>query len=165
MNSKISINAVIFALVLFVCATVNAQEKRETDVKDFCAVAAKPADFLGQKFTLRGVATVFAGGTLLSSDKCELPDISLHYFYEYEKNSNAEALKLFKQFEKDAYDAQFRNDADYRTVADVLLEGKFEKNSFYKFMDARGDKTVAAWDYNYQYAFTVTRIVSVKKIK
>lgn len=84
----------------------------------------------------------------------------MQYGVGYADRSDPDALKQISRYEKDAHDAQFCGNFGYVTSADVLLEGRFEKNPRYHVEFDRGDETLAAWEYAYRYAFVVTRIVS-----
>jgi hypothetical protein len=166
---RMNLMAVIFGLFLS-CGP--AQDAPRPDAinprgaEGFCEVMAKPKLFLDKPITLRAVALVLYGGVLLKSDECKAPEVTLHYRYGYEKGSDARALEALERFKHKARDAHMRGDGvkAEQTVVGVVLEGRLDKNPYYRLKIPRGDKTLAAWDYHYEYAFVVTRVVSLRQL-
>ncbi|HSS21562.1 MAG TPA: hypothetical protein VLL54_15925 [Pyrinomonadaceae bacterium] len=124
----------------------------------------EPKQFQEKPITLEATAHILYGGVLLKSEECNAPEVTVHYAKDFEKRSNAGALESLQHFERAAHKANLRG-ADLkaeRTIATVVLEGRLEKNPFYHVQMDRGAATLAAWDYQNEYAFVVTRVVSVK---
>jgi hypothetical protein len=135
-------------------------------VENFCGVMKDPKLFLDKPVTLEATAQILYGGELLNSDECRAPDVSVHYMRGYEKGSNAEAFELLRRFRREVHAAHLRG-ADIKAEqikVSVVLEGRLGKNPHYLKKWDRGPATVAAWDYNDEYAFVVTRVVSLRRL-
>lgn len=133
--------------------------------KNVCDVMKDPKLFQDKPITLEATAYVLYGGILLNSDECNAADVTVHYMQDYERASNAEALKTLQRLERQVHEAHLR-DADGKAeqaIVSVVLEGKLTRNPNYHVKIARGAATLVAWDYEYEYAFVVTRVVAVKK--
>jgi hypothetical protein len=130
---------------------------------DFCEVMATPDKFEGRPIKLQATARVLYGGILLESDKCKAQDVSLHYKQGYEQKSDAAAIKVLKKLERNVRDAALsgRDEKVEQSMVSMLVEGTLEKNPYYHVQIDRGDRTLMAWDYNYKYAFVVSRILEV----
>jgi hypothetical protein len=156
----------IIALCLFGNSTQRVPQAgamNPAEVKNFCEVMATPKRLRGKVITLRASARVLDAGILLRPGQCKVPDVTVHYMAGYEEKSNAQALRLIEQLRGKAREVYLRdgNLKAARTTVDVVFEGRLEKNPYYHVKIARGAATLAAWDYSYEYAFTVTRIISV----
>jgi hypothetical protein len=133
--------------------------------QNFCDVMKDPELFQDKPITLAAPAYVLYGGTLLKSNECNAPDITVHYMQDYERQSNAEALESLQRLERRVHAAHLR-DAGMKAeqaIVSVVLEGSLTRNPYYHMKFDRGAATLAAWDYQYEYAFVVTRVVSLKK--
>jgi hypothetical protein len=135
------------------------------DVQSICGVMKDPKLFQDKPITLQATAHILYGGSLLKSDECKVPDVTVHYEQDFEKRSNTEALELLQRIERAARENYLRgtNLKAERTMVSVVLEGRLEKNPFYHMQIDRGAATVAAWDYHYEYAFVVARVVSLRR--
>lgn len=138
----------------------------EQEVKSFCEVMKDPKPFLSKPITVAATANVLYGGTLLTSDQCQAPDISVHYMKDYERESNADALQHLQRYQRQVREAHVlgAGNSEEMVYVGVVFEGRLEKNNLYHVEMAKGDKTVAAWDYQYEYAFVVTRVVSLRPL-
>ena len=162
-----SVMAIIYGLCLFCGSTQEVPRldlPNPQDVKRFCQIMAEPKLFLKKPITLRTVAHVLYGGNLLVSDQCKAPAVSMHWKIDYKVKSDPQALEALRRLEHEAWDAYVRGDFDRarQFKVSVVLEGKLEKNPYYHWRDARGNATIAAADYNEEYAFEVTRVVSLR---
>jgi hypothetical protein len=164
------LRAIIFGLCLFGSATHGGAQTVKTsppEAQDFCAVMAAPEQFQEKAITLQASAHVLYGGILLESDRCQTQQATLHYMHGYEKQSNAAGLETLKRLRTKVHNAALRGAGlkAERAIATVVFEGRLEKNPYYRLQIARGDATLAAWDYHYQYAFVLTRIISVRAVE
>jgi hypothetical protein len=164
------LRALIFILCLFGGATGGgAQTDRmpAPEAQDFCEVTTAPEQFQGQAITLEASAHVLYGGTLLESDRCKTQEVTLHFMHGYGKQSNVAGLETLNRLRAKVRNATLRGAGmkAERARASVVFEGRLEKNPYYHLQMARGDATLAAWDYNYQYAFVLTRIISVRPVE
>jgi hypothetical protein len=133
-------------------------------LKNFCEVMKNPKIFQDKPITLEAKANVLYGGILLKSDECNAPDVTVHYLQDYERQSNAEALALLQRLERQVHGAH-ESGAGIRAeqvIVSVVLEGRFTRNPNYHMKSDRGSATLAAWDFQYEYAFVVTRVVCIK---
>jgi hypothetical protein len=131
---------------------------------DFCEVMATPVKYERKQIKLQTEALALYGGVLLKSDKCKAQIVTLHYRHGYEQNSNASAIKALNKIERKIREAALKGQGERakQTVVNLLVEGTLEKNPYYHLKIARGDRTMMAWDYNYKYAFVVSRVLEVK---
>jgi hypothetical protein len=135
--------------------------------QDFCKVMAAPEQFQGRAVTLRASAYVLYGGTLLESDQCQKQELTLHFMHGYEKQSSAAGLETLNRLQTKVRKAAQRG-AGLKAVmakASIIFEGRLEHNPYYHVHIDRGAATLAAWDYHYQYAFVLTRIISVRAVE
>jgi hypothetical protein len=165
-----NVMAIIFGLCLSSGSTPDIRRSYAVDpqhVKSFCQVMAEPKLSQDKPMTLEAVAHVLYGGILLESDECKVPQVTVHFMEGYDKRSDAKALEALERFKRKARDTHLRGDdvKAERTIASVVLEGKLEKNPYYHAEIPRGDATLAAWDYNEEYAFVVTRVVSLRRLQ
>src|SRR4051794_3541959 len=101
-------NVISIVLSLFIgCSPVasNLEVTKAQGVKSFCEVMKNAQAFRDKPITLEATAHIVPGGILLESDGCE-SDVSVHYQKGFERQSNAESLKLLKRFERQVYEAQ-----------------------------------------------------------
>ena len=161
--------ALIFVLFILCGSTASQTTSATTpkSVEDFCDVMAAPKQFQRKTITLQASAHVLYGGILLKSSRCKAQDVTMHFMYEYEKKSDAAALEVINRLQTKVWDATLRGEdrKARQALLNVVLEGRLDKNPYYHLKIARGDRTLAAWDYNYQYAFVVTRIVSARPVE
>ena len=159
-------NVISIVLSLLIgCSPVasNLEMNKAQGVKSFCEVMKNPQAFRDKPITLEATAHLIPGGMLLKSDGCE-SDISVHYQKGFERQSNAEALELLKRFERQVHEAQSSStELKVNEVVNLVFEGSLAKNPDYHLEFDRGAQTLAAWDYHQEYAFVVSRVVSVQK--
>jgi hypothetical protein len=155
--------AIIFAL-LFSCGPARTASPASAPSAPrgvgLCEIMAAPEKFAGRHVELRSDALVLDAGILLKSAECKSVDVPLHYIHGYEKNSDAEAVRILSEIER-----QVRKAASVRPSASaaqrlvgLTVEGKLESNPYYRLKIARGDRTLMSWDYSYRYAFVVSRV-------
>lgn len=140
-----------------------SSQTRQLPAKSFCEIMEKPSAHLDIPMTFRADAQLAYGGILLSSDRCKLPAVALHFMKDFEKNSNPDALASFEQFETRQRERAAQKN-DEKTKLDRLsieVEGRLEKNPDYHLEFDPGPATLKAWDYHEEYAFVVTRVISV----
>jgi hypothetical protein len=132
--------------------------------QDFCEVMAAPKQFQGKAITLQASAHVLYGGILLESDQCQKQELTLHFMHGYEKQSSAFGLETLRRMQTKVRSAAQRRAGlkAEQAKASVVFEGRLEKNPYYHLQIDRGAATLAAWDYDYQYAFVLTRIISLR---
>lgn len=162
--------ALIFVLSLFGGAThafAQADVTPPPKAQDFCEAIAAPEQFQGKAITLRASAHVLYGGILLESDQCHKQELTLHFMRGYEKQSSAAGLENLNRLQAKVRSASQRGAGlkAGQAKASVVFEGRLEKNPYYHLQIDRGAATLAAWDYHYQYAFVLTRIISVRAVE
>jgi hypothetical protein len=125
---------------------------------------AAPEKFAGRHIELEADALVLDIGILLNSVECKSSDVSVHFMRGYEKSSDAEAIKILSEIKRQVrQDALARQGSSVaKKLVSLTVEGKLERNPNYHLEFARGDQTLMAWDYNYQFALVVSRVVSAR---
>jgi hypothetical protein len=123
----------------------------------------KPSEYLDTPMRFRADAQLADGGVLLTSDRCKFPVVSLHFMKDFEKNTSSKVMASFERLERKQREWAEQNNAEKAELDHVKIEveGSLEKNPDYRMVRDRGPATLKAWDYHQEYAFVVTRIISI----